>query len=357
MNQNASALIEELYISMQVVILLLLLNAAFPIFSKSNDFHLKYFSALYLVYVLINLFNFAKKTSQRISDNIKPSISTGFIDGVFVCIFIYIYQNAPLDLSNLLFVYVLVQSIRFSLPKNLIFTLIASIIEVFISFNQLSSDLIFIDLFGNILVIILISFIVGFALNQITHLQNQKNYYYNQLTKKNNELKHLANTDFLTKLNNHQSFYYHFDLLKENAYKSKSALGLAIIDIDDFKKINDSFGHLAGDAILRELASLLSKNIRNYDFIARYGGEEFAILFPYADLYDCISVCERIRKIVEYHNFGIDDYSIKITISTGIQILSPEKHDDNCYDFIKEVDALLYQAKKLGKNKVIHSIM
>ncbi len=156
----------------------------------------------------------------------------------------------------------------------------------------------------------------------------------------------LSSSDGLTKLYNRS---YLFEKAKDELkrYKRyKTTFSLIILDIDDFKKVNDQYGHQKGDAILRKLGIVLDGARRDLDICARYGGEEFAIILPHTNGNEAKKIAERIRKKVEDY-FQND---IKITISMGVS---------NCpessivlEDLIKKADDALYESKRSGKNKV-----
>lgn len=127
---------------------------------------------------------------------------------------------------------------------------------------------------------------------------------------------------------------------------------LAIIDIDNFKQINDTYGHLAGDCILKEVANIMRKSFRKSDYLFRYGGEEFLVIMPSTSLEEGLKALERFRKNVEEHEFSLDDQRCpKVTVSIGV-CGSFEKHKD-IQDYIECADKKLYEAKKSGKNKVV----
>lgn len=129
------------------------------------------------------------------------------------------------------------------------------------------------------------------------------------------------------------------------ASRKRNDLCLIMLDIDDFKKINDSFGHQIGDEVLEKLGKTINSNIRQMDFACRYGGEEFAIIMPNSNKNDAIKLAKRLRKKVEELNFS----NFNITISLGISILTQKVK--NSSDLIKTADKALYSAKKRGKNR------
>ncbi|MGS3139465.1 GGDEF domain-containing protein [Aeromonas sanarellii] len=125
---------------------------------------------------------------------------------------------------------------------------------------------------------------------------------------------------------------------------------LALIDIDFFKQINDEHGHLAGDAVLEALASLLMQAVRSKDLVARFGGEEFIMLLRGTTLEEAHAIMERIRQLVEQHSFAYQRQAITVTISVGLTPyqMSYRRMDD----WLQCVDQRLYEAKRWGRNQV-----
>ena len=128
------------------------------------------------------------------------------------------------------------------------------------------------------------------------------------------------------------------------------ALSLLFIDLDHFKRINDTFGHLAGDAVLKEVASAIQKRIRKEDLLSRYGGEEFAVLTPEIDHKGAQAMGEKVRKVIEKHEFSFDGEVIPVTISCGVATLG--KKGDEAAALVQRADEKLYEAKESGRNKV-----
>jgi len=145
-------------------------------------------------------------------------------------------------------------------------------------------------------------------------------------------------TDFLTGLWNRRFFYSKIDNEKAWATRKKTPLCVALIDVDDFKTINDTYGHAAGDLLLVELASIFKKGTRDTDTVIRWGGDEFAIIFVDTALANAFKVMDRIRQEIE-EKFSA---SCRITISAGIIQLKP---DEDIKDLLIKVDHVLYRAK------------
>ena len=162
-----------------------------------------------------------------------------------------------------------------------------------------------------------------------------------------------ATTDRMTGLFSHHFFEKTLDEELERARRYKTTFSLVMFDIDHFKKFNDAYGHLQGDRIIREIARLLTKSIRQVDFPARYGGEEFAVILPAVNVKGALVVAERLRKRVEAFGFpslnGGDP--LHVTISVGVTEFDPE----SAYapsEIIRDADRALYQSKENGRNKV-----
>lgn len=178
-----------------------------------------------------------------------------------------------------------------------------------------------------------------------------------QLNEINKELNILANTDGLTKIYNHRYFHENLSMEIQRAIRYKIPLSCVMIDIDNFKEVNDIYGHQQGDTTLRELAKTLKNGLRKHDFLARYGGEEFIVYLPHIDKENAYRYAERTRKKVEAFNFTIQSgssklaESLKITISLGVATF-PDENLKGKDDLLRGADMALYEAKRNGKNCV-----
>lgn len=160
----------------------------------------------------------------------------------------------------------------------------------------------------------------------------------------------LAITDGLTGLYVRR---YFLERLREELNRSKRysfPFAFLMLDIDDFKKCNDTYGHLVGDVVLRDIGQIMRSCVREIDLIARYGGEEFSILLPETDREGARMVADRIRKRVEDNAFRAYDETLKITISIGVAMYPEDAHDTK--QVIERADVALYAAKRAGKNVV-----
>jgi diguanylate cyclase (GGDEF)-like protein len=171
------------------------------------------------------------------------------------------------------------------------------------------------------------------------------------LRQKNVELHEISITDSLTRLYNRKHLMETLDREVTRSERYSHPFSLLIIDIDHFKKYNDTYGHLAGDEVLRRLASVFKETIRSSDYAARYGGEEFIIILPEISPEQGVEAAERIRRKVGEQRFEGDGEAIEVTISVGVASY-PENGED-AETVIRNADEALYEAKKLGRNQVI----
>lgn len=170
-------------------------------------------------------------------------------------------------------------------------------------------------------------------------------------TKYHEEIYRLTTIDGLTEIFNKRFFLEAIERELNRAGRYGRLLSLAMFDIDHFKRINDTFGHLAGDHVLRELSALMAQNVRRQDVLARYGGEEFAVILPEVDEQGAKLVCEKLRSITAAHPFTFNGKAIGVTISLGIHCFRGGA--DSTEAFIAQADERLYAAKQAGRNCVM----
>jgi diguanylate cyclase (GGDEF)-like protein len=166
-----------------------------------------------------------------------------------------------------------------------------------------------------------------------------------------NEIKMLSNQDGLTGVFNHAYLVGEVNSEIERAKRYHSTFSLILLDVDNFKEVNDVYGHLAGDFVLKSIAQLMVKTLRTIDVVGRYGGEEFIVLMPETDLENAYNAGERLRQAIEAMGFSHNNNLIRLTISTGIATYQEGK---NGQDLIKIADDNLYKAKRGGKNKTCY---
>lgn len=195
--------------------------------------------------------------------------------------------------------------------------------------------------------IIIISTFVYLAL-RFGRIQKQTN---DELNKLNDQLYELATTDSMTKLFNRRHFIESAQRQITQMQRTKVAGAMLMIDIDDFKSINDTFGHGMGDEVIAKVASLLKINSREYDLVGRVGGEEYAMLLSPCEFDKANQIAERLRKKTEELSISHINNTIKLTISIGLTMI--KKSDKDIDRTMHRADISLYKAKKSGKNKVV----
>ena len=158
-----------------------------------------------------------------------------------------------------------------------------------------------------------------------------------------------ATLDALTNLNNRRQFEIRLSQEIAEAKRQGNPLCAMMIDIDFFKKVNDTYGHASGDEVLRKTASVIKELLRESDIPSRYGGEEFAVLLPYTHIDEAQIVGERLRKAVEASPINVDNKTINVTISMG---LAEFRIDENGEELFQRADKALYEAKESGRNRV-----
>lgn len=164
------------------------------------------------------------------------------------------------------------------------------------------------------------------------------------------EIYRMTIVDGLTQIHNKRYFMDFLEREIARCSRYKRDLSLAMFDIDHFKNLNDTYGHLAGDHVLRKMAQAISQRIRREELFARYGGEEFALVLPETDIERARVVGEEIRENVEEQVFVFDEEEIRTTLSLGIASTQGEV---GTMELVKRADEALYQAKRAGRNRVI----
>lgn len=164
-------------------------------------------------------------------------------------------------------------------------------------------------------------------------------------------LEQMAMKDGLTDLYNRRAFDQFLSQEVKSAARYRSPVCLLLGDVDNFKLVNDRFGHPVGDALLKEVATVLRHSLREVDRVARYGGEEFAMILPRTDVASGRVLANRIRERIERHVFLIQRVPIRLTLSLGVAGFTPPLMGTN-EDLIGAADRALYQAKARGRNRV-----
>ena len=231
-----------------------------------------------------------------------------------------------------------VQSIPLSLKQNILNKYIAIIYEQGTDYKLLSKVLIL------------------FALISIV-----ATFYYRKLTKVNKELQRLkdalqeqADHDPLTNLYNRRYFHNVADDIFNISKRNQNALSVLILDIDFFKKVNDTYGHNVGDTVIKTLSEIMQNSTRKSDVVARFGGEEFVILLPNTDINGAKNIGLKIAKAIEATPIQAKgNKPFHVTVSVGAASVIPE--DKSIDDTINRADMALYEAKNSGRNRVVSS--
>ena len=191
--------------------------------------------------------------------------------------------------------------------------------------------------------------IIDATRNELVKLSSDLLEQVHHQAKDLNELKVKANIDGLTQLDNRGRLTENLKREIGRATRYKSALSVAMADIDHFKSINDFFGHLAGDFVLKCISARLKQELRDSDMVARYGGEEFAIILPMTKLDEAFTAAERIRKAIAGMTIDYEGKPISVTMSFGVAALGSQPMEVD--GLLKMADEALYEAKRTGRNR------
>ena len=253
------------------------------------------------------------------------------------------------SISPLIISVVLVGTFYYIPPKNSFLIFTTFFLCFYFAFHACT------DTGGNILASHLtnglVACVVGFSLSVVNweHFRRLK-IQQRTIAEQQELLEEMAYQDFLTKVPNRR---WMDELIKSEValvQRKQVESCLIIVDIDDFKYINDTYGHPVGDVLLRDFARLLQENIRDSNTLVRIGGEEFVILARSTSAAQCALLAERLRAKIADHVFRVDHHEIKITASFGVAIL---QGSESTMDYYSHADQALYHAKQSGKNRVV----
>ncbi|MBC2582408.1 diguanylate cyclase [Clostridium sp. DJ247] len=233
---------------------------------------------------------------------------------------------------------IFISLLRISKKKQWMYMFLAANIEFTIFYYKLISNLSTLTCYwiSSFISIILIYELTQYLLN-------------NYLTLK--RLKEEATKDYLTGLKNVRSFDTSFNELLCKVKENNESISLLSVDIDFFKKINDTYGHTSGDAVLKQLSNIISKSVRDFDVVARVGGEEFSVILRDCEKTHSFDIAERIRRKVETYKFQLPSgKQINLTVSIGVAVYPGTIADLNLLR--EKSDEKLYEAKRSGRNKV-----
>lgn len=204
---------------------------------------------------------------------------------------------------------------------------------------------------GFLLSVVPAPLIVGFFGFLLGVLQDKLSSQKENLERMAVQLEQQSMTDDLTGLYNHRHILVEIDREVERANRYGRTISGMMIDIDDFKKVNDEHGHLAGDELLIQLADVLVRNIRKVDILGRYAGDEFFVILPETELEASRIVADRIQRNVAAHAFRFKKMPLSVTVSIGL-FSFPASQKFNIETFINQADQMLLGAKRAGKNQV-----
>jgi two-component system, cell cycle response regulator len=190
------------------------------------------------------------------------------------------------------------------------------------------------------------------SLLRIKALQEEVNRQKESLEQLNERLLRISQTDGLTGLFNRRHIEEELQHMYQHSARLAEPLSVAMVDLDKFKSVNDTYGHQAGDDVLRQLAEILTKAVREIDRVGRYGGEEFMLLLPGTLAEEAVTFAERVRQAIESHTFTFQGGSLQRTASFGVATF-PHTRVKNCDSLVRAADDALYVAKETGRNKVV----
>ncbi|MBI5755837.1 MAG: sensor domain-containing diguanylate cyclase [Nitrospirae bacterium] len=177
-------------------------------------------------------------------------------------------------------------------------------------------------------------------------------HLFNVIKEEKTLLEKMAVTDDLTRLYNHRYFVRRLGEEFKRARRYKNSISCVMLDIDNFKKVNDTYGHQSGDWVLQEVAKVIRDSVRETDVVARYGGEEFAVILPHTGREDAIKLAERIRQSIKGFRFDAVGNGEQITASMGVATY-PDTEIRDIDDLVRKADNGLYKAKSNGKDMVV----
>jgi diguanylate cyclase (GGDEF)-like protein len=191
------------------------------------------------------------------------------------------------------------------------------------------------------------------------HLANERlfqalgdlNASRDEIQQKNTELEHLATHDTLSGCLTRRAFFERMERSWSEARRNGTALGCFVLDIDHFKSINDTYGHVVGDRVIQEVGAQLRASLRSTDIVARFGGDEFLVGMPGCELQEATAIAGQLSRAIESH-FASQADGPRVTVSIGVASL--DHRDRHLTDLIQHADKALYDAKALGRNRVAH---
>ena len=187
---------------------------------------------------------------------------------------------------------------------------------------------------------------------RIKRLQEALEEREKELLEVNERLRHMSQTDGLTGLDNRRNLNFRLEEMFQHAERLNEPFSCVMCDLDHFKSVNDTYGHQAGDEVLKQLSTILKEEAREIDRVGRYGGEEFMLLLPGTVLDSAVTFSERVRKHIEGHTFSFPGGTLRRTASFGVSGW-PHPKIRECDSLVRAADDALYVAKEMGRNRVV----
>ncbi|MBF8982419.1 diguanylate cyclase [Lutibacter sp. B2] len=347
--KNKISIIEEQYIGFQLMALLINIFSYFEM-DRKWTLEDQIFLATYTIYIgyIVYLF-MSKGFFEKDTMDFSPAHITPIMDIVIITYIMIFQERFEMVLCSLYYLFIIYHTMRFP-RKNTIYWvgLVSSscFINAFIKEKLIIN---FIPMIFQIGVFWIFTYVFSSVVKALSVSESKNEYMIKELAQKNKMLIEYASQDYLTSLLNHKSFYEYL----EKIFVTTKTFSVCILDIDNFKKVNDQYGHIAGDEILKQVADILKASVCSTDIVSRYGGEEFAIIFPNTKIELAKIICERIRLNIQEAAFKALTKNINITISGGVKEINKEVYLEAQKKFVDSVDQLLYKAKMSGKNKIL----
>ena len=278
---------------------------------------------------------------KRISYEVASLFFSGF--GVIIITIGYITSNSIEDGLIYMIIPTIIISLLRPSREALVWLLCYYAVFLIINLLDIPNFPISFNIFIQLFIIHMILYMI------ISYYRDQERAHSKQLENLNENLKEEVTLDVLTGAYNRRAFKSIVEGVISIHVRTKQSCILAIIDIDHFKRINDNYGHLQGDMVLKSLGKHIKSKIREGDTLIRYGGEEFVICFEHIELQKAVEIMEKMRQSIE--NLTLVSNEV-ITVSTG---LSAVEEGDTPYSLLSRADIALYEAKDAGRNKVKHA--
>ena len=295
---------------------------------------------------IVLFFEWSYKWKEKINDYL---LITGTI--IILATLMWAYASS-ISVIIILFVFPIFLAV-FTMKKVLITFAFLSVLAIFWCFELFCTHFeYFITEQITFIFILIASYLLGIvmvnhfnALNNelLVSVKNEKELLYKKIY-----MERLAKMDLATNLYNHKTFHEYLEKLMEQFIKRAFPLHIALLDLDDFKQVNDHYGHAIGDCVIEKTAKIILDNIGEHDLASRYGGEEFGIIFIEKTQEECLYILEKIRASIETLRFD-SMIDTSITISIG---LATENATMNKEQLFKKADKYLYQSKTNGKNQI-----